>query len=111
MADACGSPADTGNGDRSRVHSVYFIPGMFGFGELAGYDYFHHLREGLEARYARAGVTGRFADIPTPPTASIRERARILAKTVSAGPSAGPIHLVGHSTGGLDARLVMSPTS
>src|SRR6478752_3140621 len=43
-------------GARNAVHSVYFVPGMFGFGELAGYDYFHHMREGLDARYARAGV-------------------------------------------------------
>ncbi len=93
------------------VHSVYFIPGMFGFGELAGYDYFHHVREGLEARYAALGEHARFADVPTPPTASIRERARILAKTVAAGPTGGPIHLIGHSTGGLDARLALSPTS
>jgi hypothetical protein len=98
------SPIDT-------VHSVYFIPGMFGFGELAGYDYFHHVREGLEARYAALGAQARFADVPTPPTASIRERARILAKTVAAGPAHGPIHLIGHSTGGLDARLALSPTS
>jgi hypothetical protein len=93
------------------VHSVYFIPGMFGFGELAGYDYFHHMREGLEARYEALGARARFADVPTPPTASIRERARILAKTIAAGPAQGPIHLIGHSTGGLDARLALSPSS
>ncbi len=93
------------------MHSVYFIPGMFGFGELAGYDYFHHLREGLEVRYRIAGVPVRFADVPTPPTSSIRERALILSDTVSASDDGeGPIHLVGHSTGGIDGRLVLSPT-
>ncbi len=96
----------------SERHSVYFIPGMFGFGRLAGYDYFHHLREGLEERYERAGIPVRFEDVPTPPTSSLRERARVLATTVGhTAHDSGPIHLVGHSTGGLDARLVLAPTA
>ncbi len=94
------------------MHSVYFIPGMFGFGELAGYDYFHHLREGLEMRYRIRGVPVRFADVPTPPTSSIRERVLILANTVASCDSdgRGSIHLIGHSTGGIDARHALSPT-
>lgn len=93
------------------LHHVYFVPGMFGFGHLAGYDYFKHVRAGLEKRFAAAGVAARFEDVPAPPTSSLRYRSRILAATVanSAG-SEGPIHLIGHSTGGLDARLVLSPT-
>ncbi len=91
-------------------HSVYFVPGMFGFGNLAGYDYFHHLREGLERRYADAGIPVTFEDVPTPPTSSLRERARVLATTVGhTTTGTGPIHLIGHSTGGLDGRLVLSP--
>jgi triacylglycerol lipase len=94
------------------THHVYFVPGMFGFGRLAGYDYFHHVREAIESRFADAGVKVVFEVIPTPPTSSLRHRARMLAKAVrqSAGDD-GPIHLVGHSTGGLDVRLVLSPSS
>src|SRR5690349_22569220 len=94
------------------THHVYFVPGMFGFGRLAGYDYFHHVREAIESRFADAGVEVVFEVVPTPPTSSLRHRARMLAKAVrqSAG-DAGPIHLVGHSTGGLDLRLVLSPSS
>lgn len=94
------------------THHVYFVPGMFGFGRLAGYDYFHHVREAIESRYADAGVKVVFEVVPTPPTSSLRHRARMLAKSVrqSAGDD-GPIHLVGHSTGGLDLRLVLSPSS
>jgi triacylglycerol lipase len=94
------------------THHVYFVPGMFGFGRLAGYDYFHHVREAIESRFADAGVKVVFEVVPTPPTSSLRHRARMLAKAVrhSAGDD-GPIHLVGHSTGGLDVRLVLSPSS
>ncbi len=95
------------------THRVYFVPGMFGFGSLAGYDYFHHVRDALSVRYADAGVELSTEVVPTPPTSSLRHRARMLAKAVrqSAGDSDDPIHLVGHSTGGLDVRLVLSPTS
>jgi hypothetical protein len=93
-------------------HRVYFIPGMFGFGRLAGYDYFNHVRIGLEQRFRDAGQDVLFEDVPAPPTSSMRYRSRIVATTIerTAG-HAGPIHLVGHSTGGLDLRLVMSPTA
>ncbi|MEO8901856.1 MAG: hypothetical protein ABI488_08320 [Polyangiaceae bacterium] len=94
------------------IHHVYFVPGMFGFGHLAGYDYFKHVRSGLEKRFAAAGVTAVFEDVPAPPTSSIRYRSRILAATVSKSASTddGPIHLIGHSTGGLDVRLVLAPS-
>ena len=93
------------------MHHVYFVPGMFGFGNLAGYDYFKHVRAGLERRFAAANVRAVFEDVPAPPTSSLRYRSRILATTVakSAGNDDGPIHLIGHSTGGLDVRLVLSP--
>lgn len=93
------------------LHRVYFVPGMFGFGNLAGYDYFKHVRAGLEKRFAARGVRAVFEDVPAPPTSSLRYRSRILSATVSKSASQddGPIHLIGHSTGGLDVRLVLSP--
>lgn len=94
----------------SERHRIYFVPGMFGFGQLAGYDYFHHVRHALERHYRRQGNSVFFVDVPSPPTSSIRERARILGSTIAH--SAGQedvIHIVGHSTGGLDARLLLSP--
>jgi triacylglycerol lipase len=96
----------------TKTHRIYFVPGLFGFAKLAGYDYFNHLRRGIEQRYAAAGVPVVCEDVPAPPTSSLRYRSRVLAGTVArtAGDQ-GPIHLVGHSTGGLDSRLVLSPSA
>jgi hypothetical protein len=92
-------------------HHVYFVPGMFGFGRLAGYDYFNHVRVGLEQRFRAAGHEVICEDVPAPPTSSVRYRSRILATTIErTSGTSGPIHLVGHSTGGLDLRLALSPT-
>jgi triacylglycerol lipase len=96
----------------STAHRVYFVPGLFGFAKLAGYDYFNHLRLGIERRYAEAGVEVTCEDVPAPPTSSIRYRSRVLASTVArTSANDGPIHLIGHSTGGLDSRLVLSPSA
>lgn len=95
----------------SETHRVYLIPGMFGFANLAGYDYFAHLVSALERRYADAGVAVRVQVVSPAPTASLRHRARMLARAVHASSTEGPIHLLGHSTGGIDVRLVLSSTT
>ena len=97
------------------LHRVYLSPGMFGFGRLASYDYFMHLQRALSERVLGAGDDVRIHVVHVAPTASIRRRALKLTETVAStyegsGPSA-PIHLIGHSTGGLDARLVASPSA
>jgi hypothetical protein len=99
-------------------HRVYLSPGMFGFGELGSISYFAHLQRELAARFAAAGHELDATVIDVLPTASIRRRAAklaaVIAQTTAAdrGPDASaPIHLLGHSTGGLDARLVASPAT
>jgi hypothetical protein len=91
---------------------VYLSPGMFGFAQLAAYDYFEHVRSALAKRFDRAGRQVEIRVCEVHPTASIRRRAAKLAHMVAhtAGSDDGPIHIVGHSTGGLDARLVASPS-
>ncbi|MDQ3336032.1 MAG: hypothetical protein M4D80_12760 [Myxococcota bacterium] len=93
-------------------HDVYLSPGMFGFGRLGSYNYFAHVERELTARFAAAGQSLVAHVIEDLPTASIRRRATRLAETVAttASPS-GVIHLLGHSTGGLDARIVASPAT
>jgi len=92
-------------------HHVYFSPGMFGFGRLGSYNYFAHVERELVARFAAAGHELVVHVIQDLPTASIRRRATRLAETVSQTSGAEPVHLLGHSTGGLDARLVASPAT
>ncbi len=84
---------------------------MFGFARLASYDYFAHVERALAARFERAGheLVAHVSGVL--PTASVRRRAAKLAELiVSTSTGDGPIHLLGHSTGGLDARLVSSPS-
>ncbi|HEY5927670.1 MAG TPA: hypothetical protein VIV11_38560 [Kofleriaceae bacterium] len=91
-------------------HHVYLSPGMFGFGRLGSYNYFAHVERELGIRFAAAGQEIALHVIEDLPTASIRRRATRLAETIAqtAG-DGGAVHLLGHSTGGIDARIVASP--
>ena len=85
---------------------------MFGFGRLATYDYFAHVERALTRRFADAGKPLAVHVVDVSPTASIRRRAVRLAELVAkTADGDGTIHLLGHSTGGLDARLVASPSA
>ncbi len=97
------------------LHRIYLSPGMFGFGRLASYDYFAHLERALSERIRAAGDQVDIHIAQVSPTASIRRRALKLTELVArtcdlTAANGGPIHLVGHSTGGLDARLIASPS-
>jgi triacylglycerol lipase len=94
------------------VHRLYLSPGMFGFGRLASYDYFSHVERGLVRRFDDAGERLEAHIVEVSPTASIRRRAASLVERVVATTPEGrtAVHLLGHSTGGLDARLALSPS-
>ncbi|HSA60164.1 MAG TPA: hypothetical protein VLJ37_10820 [bacterium] len=94
------------------LHHIYFVPGLFGFARLASYDYFAHVRSALQARFRDAGQQIETHAVDVLPTASVRRRAAKLAALIDrTSGGKGPIHLVGHSTGGLDARLAASPST
>lgn len=94
------------------LHHLYLSPGMFGFARLASYDYFAHVERALGARFRAAGHTLEAQVVDVMPTASVPRRAAKLAELIArTSKGRGPIHLLGHSTGGLDARLVASPAS
>ena len=88
---------------------VLFVPGFFGFGEFGSaqkpfIEYFARVEDALLA--ARPGL--RFAVHEPPPAGSLQERARSLELKLSSLAAEPRIHLVGHSSGGVDARLVMN---
>ncbi len=97
----------------SRMDHVVLVPGFFGFESLGDLRYFAGVSELLQARLEARGLEVRIIELKSLPTASIRHRAALvldaLADAVKEGD--GMIHLVGHSTGGLDARLAVAPTA
>jgi triacylglycerol lipase len=97
-------------------HHVVLVPGFFGFGSLGQLTYFVGVKEALERAFSRLSPSVgavNVIEVPTLPTASIRHRAARVHETLAklARSSPGPIHIVGHSTGGLDARLAIAPTA
>lgn len=94
----------------TRQH-VYIVPGFFGFTSLGSLTYFQGVTELLERGLARRGVDAVLHETDTLPTGSIRQRAIRLLRAIerTGGLDGGAIHLIGHSTGGLDARLLITP--
>ncbi len=94
-----------------RQCDVYLIPGFFGFASLGGITYFHHVRQLLITLCEAHGIEPIIHYVPTHPTASIRMRAARLYQCIeqTTQDPKRPIYLIGHSTGGLDARLFMTP--
>lgn len=92
--------------------NVLLVPGFFGFGRLGDIDYFAGVGPLLEAALRQRGFQARVTQVVTPPTASIRRRAaHVLEALASVAQDSGDIHVVGHSTGGLDARLAIAQTA
>ena len=92
---------------------MLLIPGFFGFAKFGEISYFSGVREAIEERFKALGLSVTVTEVPTLPMASIRWRAARVLETLAAvaAQSDGPIHLIGHSTGGLDARLAIAPTA
>lgn len=96
----------------STRHHIYLIPGFFGFASIGGISYFRQVRETLKAAFERRELHVEIFDVSTMPTASLTHRARKLAMAIrdTGGLDEGvAVHLIGHSTGALDARLLASP--
>ncbi len=90
---------------------VLLCPGLFGFHSIGSFSYFHHVTDGLRRRFEDAGVEAGVHTVATSPTASLRHRAgQLIDQIAGIGRGTdGSIHVIGHSTGGLDARLAASP--
>ena len=90
---------------------VYLVPGFFGFTSLGSLNYFQRVSQVLGEALARHGMRAEVVECGTQPTASIRRRADRLLDYVleTGGLDAARLHFVGHSTGGLDVRLMTTP--
>ncbi|MCA9582532.1 MAG: hypothetical protein KC416_12110 [Myxococcales bacterium] len=93
-------------------HHVVLIPGFFAFSDLGDLRYFLNVGERLQAELQSYGIEAEIHELKSLPTASIRQRAgQILDYLADLHADGEPVHLVGHSTGGLDARLAVTPTA
>lgn len=93
-------------------HVALLIPGFFGFGALGDIRYFAGVPSTLETALGERGRGARVLEVQTHPTASLRRRAGRVLEAIRAHTSPEDhVHLVGHSTGGLDARLAIAPNA
>lgn len=91
------------------THHIYLLPGFFGFINFGRLIYFGHVRTALERWFDGRGIQCEIHRIRVSPTASLRARASQILDGIAQTSTRGPIHLIGHSTGGLDARLLCTP--
>jgi hypothetical protein len=90
---------------------VLLVPGFFGFANLGDFAYFGHVRDFFARYLRRHGIAGEVIVVQTFPTASLRRRATRVLETMAEllDRSDGDVHLIGHSSGGLDVRLLTAP--
>jgi triacylglycerol lipase len=94
-----------------RPHHVVLVPGFFGFANLGDFAYFGHVTDLLAEVGPPVGLDGDVKVVRTEPTATLPRRAALLAETLSAllDEADGDVTIIGHSSGGLDARLLVTP--
>jgi len=95
----------------ARPYHAVLVPGFFGFANLGDFAYFGHVVELISDIGPRFGLDGEVIVVRTDPTSSLLRRAAILTESVSAllDRSGGEVAILAHSSGGLDARLMLSP--
>ncbi|MFP2923949.1 esterase/lipase family protein [Pyxidicoccus sp. 3LG] len=101
----------------AKRHRIYFVPGFFGFTHMGDKEteriaYFQHVRELLFQRCQARGIQDvDVHPLASSPTSALEARARSVLREMAetANEDDAELHLVGHSTGGLDARGVVSP--
>ncbi len=91
---------------------VFLIPGFFGFANLGDFAYWGPVRHKLKELLDASGIPADIHCVKSLPTASLRARTRCLLEAIARvrPRSSSALHLIGHSTGGLDARLLLTPS-
>jgi triacylglycerol esterase/lipase EstA (alpha/beta hydrolase family) len=91
---------------------IFLVPGFMGFQSFGELTYFRRVPEMLRGLLREQGHDNiQVYECPTLPSGSIARRAQRALQFIAAhgGQQAESIHIVGHSTGGLDARLLAAP--
>lgn len=91
--------------------NIFLIPGFFGFANLGDFTYWGPVLRKLDELLTKADMPATLHCVKSIPTASLRLRTGCLLETIAKA-GLGPkdiIHLIGHSTGGLDSRLMLTP--
>lgn len=89
---------------------LILVPGFLGFQRLGTMSYFVKVEGVLTTLGERLREDVEVHAMRTLPTGTLGARAAKLAEFVAGLPDdGGDVHLLGHSTGGLDARLFLSP--
>ena len=93
------------------VSRVYLVPGFFGFANFGELRYFAHVEELLTSQLASLGRSFQVIRVDTLAAGTLARRTAKLREILvhTAGGDDDPIHLVGHSTGALDARQLLCP--
>lgn len=96
----------------ARRAEIFLVPGFLGFVELGDLDYYLGVGISLRRALGKRGIDASVYTTATIPAGTVRQRAAKLAHEIAKrtdGNRDTPIHLVGHSTGGLDLRLLLNP--
>lgn len=90
---------------------LFLVPGFFGFDRFGDVSYFRHVADAVGAWARRRGIVVEVHEVETSPTASLRRRAALLLDSIAEATRGdeGAVHVIGHSSGGLDARLLVTP--
>ncbi|MFO0562341.1 MAG: hypothetical protein U0269_30275 [Polyangiales bacterium] len=100
------------------THAIVFVPGFFGFGSFGptGAPIIEYVKFARSVLRTELGARTPVIVHQPPPTGPLSARAASLYRAIEAilrdgidGQPITDVHLVGHSTGGVDARLVTNP--
>lgn len=95
----------------AEIQHIFLVPGFLGIENLGEVVYFAHVRDVLAQRFQQLGVNVEIHAVRNYATSSVRKRTLRLLETIHAcvGQDDAPLHLISHSTGGLDTRLLCTP--
>ena len=90
---------------------VFLVPGFFGFSSVGAVNYFEDVERSLDAALRRRGVERQHRAVHDAADCLDSRRADVLRRQVirNGGLRARELHFVGHSTGGLDVRMLLTP--